>query len=168
MLVNSGKLVKHLNAAKVGGLSASQLSPADLTYKIGHAGATLATAQHLLAVPSPKGLYRIDVHGIWQGGSGDTITCLVADERVLTSMDPTQVYLATSVSADDTDNLQILGSGFANLHKGNTLITGCQNNGTGTDTLYQPLTFTFTKVKQNVKHAPSTTVRNAPHRLFAR
>ncbi len=163
LVVNSSKLVKHLNANKVGGLTAGQLNPPQLTVKIGSALATLSNAQHLRKIPSPAGLYQIDIRGLWQPGVGDTIQCLVVDQSVFTTMDASKVYVVTFTKEGDTNQLQILGGGYAQLHKGNTLVVGCDTEtNTGTDTLLQPVSFTFTKVTQHVVSGrPITVPRNA-------
>jgi hypothetical protein len=162
--VNSSKLVKHLNANKVGGLTAGQLNPALLTYKIGSSLAPLSNAQHLKQVPSPQGTYRIDVSGLWQPGSGDTIQCLVVDKTVFATMDASKIYAVTFTSSSDSNSIQILGSGIAKLQKGHQLVLGCDTEfNTATDTIIQPISFTFTKVTQNVKTGKPFTVgpRNA-------
>jgi hypothetical protein len=164
LTVNSSKMVKHLNANKVGGETAGQLNPSLLTYRVGHAGSPLTTGQHLFKITSPSGPTEIGVNGIFEGTTGDSLNCLVADSRVLTSMDVSQIYsLPVATQGDPNGNL-VAETTFVNLPKHRKLIIGCQLNSTGSDTIVQPITFTFTPVTLKVKSGtPITISRGVGH-----
>jgi hypothetical protein len=171
LVVNSSKMVKHLNANKVGGLTAAQLSPSLTTYRVGHAGAPLSTGQHFFKIPSPKGLTQIGVNGIWEGAtSGDNITCLVADSRVLTSMDVAQIYSLPAATAGDPNGNVVDETTFVTLPKHRKLLIGCQVNATAPATIVQPIAFTFKPVSMRVKHGTPTTIakNSAPSRFLGR
>ncbi len=80
LVVNSSKMVKHLNASMVGGLTASELSPTDRLYQIGKAGGTLSTAPHFFAIKPPTGFVHWSLTGVWTSSvSTDSLTCLIFD-----------------------------------------------------------------------------------------
>jgi hypothetical protein len=58
--VNSSKMVKHLNANKVGGKTAAQLNPSVWRYHLGTTNATLTpNGEHLFTTSLPKGTYQM-------------------------------------------------------------------------------------------------------------
>jgi hypothetical protein len=169
LTVNSSKMVKHFNANKVGGRTAAQLNPSLLTYRLGRSNQTLSSGEHYFKIPSPQGQYAIGVHGIWTGVSGDELSCIVLDKRVLTTMNFALVYALPTATLADTNGNIIEQDAFASLRKHHTLVLGCQVSGSGPDTIVQPITFTFKKITPVVKHGHSTTFpKSAVHGLITR
>ena len=118
LVVNSSTMVKHLNANKVGGLTASQLNPAITTYRLGSPGALLT---------SPT--------------------------------DITKIYALTIKTGASTDGPVINDTVYTHFPRGTRLIFGCTTeSAAGVVQLAQPIQFTFEKVSQAFKHAPSTTI----------
>jgi hypothetical protein len=172
LVVNSSQMVKHLNSNKVGGLTAAQLNPAITTYRLGSPGVTLTNAQHLFEIKAPKGNIRLGMSGIWTSTvNTDSMECLVIDKALLTSpSDITKIYALTIKTGSSTDGPVINDTAYAHFPSGARLIFGCTTEGdTGVVQLAQPITFTFEKVNQVVKHAPSTTIgpKHAVTRLLA-
>ena len=172
LVVNSSKMVRHLNANKVGGLTVSQLNPAISTYKLGSSGGVLTNDQHLFQINAPKGNTEFTMTGIWTSDtSTDNMQCVIIDKALLASpSDITKIYALTVKSQTSTDEAVINQTGFAHFPSGHQLIFGCITTGdTGVVQLAQPITFTFEKVNQVVKHAPSTTIgpKHAVTRLLA-
>lgn len=170
--VTSGRMVRRLNAERVGGRTAAQLEPALLTYRLGKAGGSLTNDQHFVAVRSPGGTYRVSVTGLWQSDTpGDTIQCVVLDPTVFSSGDLGLVYaLVDGLEGDDQTGDVLNQTQYVTLHRGRTLTVGCDTSGdVGAVTVAQPITFTFAKVTQSVKHGRPTSVpRGALARLSAR
>ncbi len=161
LVVNSSTMVKHLNANKVGGLTASQLNPAITTYRLGSPGVTLSNAQHLFEIKAPKGNIRLSMTGIWTSTtSTDTMECLVVDKALLTSpTDITKIYALTIKTGASTDGPVINDTVYTHFPRGTRLIFGCTTeSAAGVVQLAQPIQFTFEKVSQAFKHAPSTTI----------
>jgi hypothetical protein len=159
LTVNSSKMIKHLNANKVGGKTAAQINPSFVAYRLGHAGDPLSATQHFFKIPSPSGLTQIGVNGIWEGSTtGDEIQCLVVDQRVLTSMDVSQIYsLPTATQGDPNGNI-VDETTFVTLPKHKKLLIGCQVSGAAPATIVQPIMFTFKKVSMHVKHGTPFTI----------
>jgi hypothetical protein len=90
LTVNSSKLVKHLNADKVGGLSASKLEPKTIRFHLGSPGQTFAgNSQHVFSGNVPKGTYQVGLTGLVTQSpstSGDSYTCLIADKAKLLAL----------------------------------------------------------------------------------
>jgi hypothetical protein len=171
LTVNSSKMVKHLNANEVQGLTPAQINPAFVTYRVGSPGSSLTTGQHLFTIPSPSGPTEIGVHGIWESGTtGDNLQCLVADTQVLTTMDVTQIYALPVASQGDVNGNIVDETTFVNLPKHRHLLIGCQANSTANSTVVQPITFTFKPVKMTVKQGTPTTIPKhaTPSRLIGR
>jgi hypothetical protein len=161
LVVNSSKMVKHLNANKVGGLTVSQLNPALTTYKLGSAGGTLSNGQHLFQINAPKGNVRFTMSGIWTSdNSTDNMECLLIDKGLLNNpTDITKIYALTVKTGTSTDGPVINGTVFAHFPSGHKLIFGCDTeNDTGVVRLAQPVQFAFESVNQKFKHAQGTTI----------
>jgi hypothetical protein len=159
LVVNSSKLVKHLNANQVGGKTAAQLNPSLTTFRLGHPGSTLSTGQHFFHIPSPSGPTQIGVNGVWEGAAGgDNISCIVADSRVLSTMDITQIYSLPAATEGDPNGNVVDETTFVNLPKNRKLLLGCQVNATAAATLVQPIAFTFKPVSMHTVHGTPTTI----------
>jgi hypothetical protein len=90
LTVNSSKLVKHLNADKVGGKSASTLEPKTIRFHLGSPGRTFAgDTQHVFSAKVPKGTYQLGLTGLVTQSpstSGDSYTCLIADKAKMLAL----------------------------------------------------------------------------------
>jgi hypothetical protein len=90
LVVNSSKLVKHLNADRVGGRSASALEPKTIRFHLGSPGQTFAgDTQHVFSAKVPTGTYQIGLTGLLTESpstSGDSYTCLIADKAKLLAL----------------------------------------------------------------------------------
>jgi hypothetical protein len=172
LVVNSSKMVKHLNANEVGGLTVSQLNPTIATYKLGFPGGTLSNDQHLFQINAPRGNTEFTMSGVWTSdNSTDSMQCLIIDKALLASpSDITKIYAVSSKTGTSPDGPIINETGFAHFPTGHKLIFGCvTSSDTGNVRTAQPITFTFQNVNQKVKHAQSTTIgpKNAVVRRLA-
>jgi hypothetical protein len=161
LTVNSSKLVKHLNADRLGGMSATQINPAVSEYRIGSPGSTLSNAQHLFTINAPAGDQAWSMTGIWTSDtSSDSMTCVLWDKRLLTHTSHiAYIYAQFQKSLSDVDSNFINSSGVAQFSSHQKLLIGCSTQGdTGTVRVAQPITFTFHKIAANVKHGTPTTV----------
>lgn len=168
LTVNSGRLVKHLNAARVGGRTAAQLEPRVLTYRIGAANLPMTADQHFVSISPPGGNYRISITGLWQSDTpGDTVQCVVLDPVVYSTGDLSKVYLEVSGTEGAENGSALNQVQYATLAKGVTLDIGCDATGdVGPLTIAQPVSFTFTKVNQVVrKGSPTNVPRGVLRRL---
>lgn len=152
--VTSGRLVKHLNAAKVGGRTAAQLEPRLVTYRVGTPGGPLSAGEHFLSVPAPQGSYRITISGLWQSSvTGDRIQCVVVDPEVYHDGDLAKVYAEVNAVEGDTNGQALDQVQYVTIPKIARLTLGCDTTGdVGALRLGQPLTFTFAKIRPHVKH----------------
>jgi hypothetical protein len=170
--VSSGRMVRRLNAERVGGRTAAQLEPDVITYRLGTPGRSLTADQHFVSVPSPGGTYRVSVTGLWQSDTaGDKIQCVVLDPAVYASGDVGLVYaLVDGVEGDDQTGDILNQTQYVTLRTGRSLTVGCDTSGDrGVVTVAQPITFTFAKVTQSVRHGTPTTVpRGVLERISAR
>ena len=162
LVVNSSKMVKHLNANQVGGMTAAQLSPKVLQYRL--STANLATAgTHFFVVPAPPGDQRFTLTGIWtSSNSADSISCLVVDKRYVS--DPSNVnyvYAVFDKTLSDPDANFIQQGNYVHFSKHQKLILGCSTSGdTGTvSTAGGPIVFAFHAVHAQVKHGTPYTAK---------
>jgi hypothetical protein len=164
LTVNSKKLVKHLNADRLGGKSASQINPAVSEYRIGSPGATISNAQHLFIIDAPAGDQEWSMTGIWTSTvSTDDITCVVFDKRFLNdTTNIAYIYAEFSKTLTDPDSPFINSTGLAHFGKHQKLLIGCTTEGdTGTVQVAQPITFAFHKISAQVKHGKPFSARNS-------
>jgi hypothetical protein len=167
LVVNSSKVVKHLDADKLDGLSANQVNPAVVEYRLGSSG-TISNDDHFFIVPAPAGDQRFTMTGIWTSTqSADSIECLVFDKRYLNDTTNLHyIFAAFNKSESDPDANFIQQGNYVHFTKHQKLLLGCSTSGdTGTvSTAGGPIVFAFHKVHANVKHgtpfAPKSSIRN--------
>ncbi|HEY3527954.1 MAG TPA: hypothetical protein VGK78_02300, partial [Nocardioides sp.] len=156
LVVNSKKMVKHLNANLVGGQTAAQLNPKLLRWHLGAVGTTFANgASDLFKVTVPKGTYQVTLSGLLvQSGASttDSWQCLAVDYHKLldnpSSPDISGIWALGGHQWSDWDAAVLdYTSAPITLTQPRAMLYGCQFSGTtGTITAYQPPTFVFHKV----------------------
>jgi hypothetical protein len=167
--LNSSKMVKHLNANMVGGMSAKTLNGYDL-YRLGQAGGTISIDTHFFVIKPPTGYVHYAVNGIWTSATtSDNLTCVILDKRFLTdSTNLAFVYAEFAKTAGDPDGAFINQEGFAKFTKNQRLLIGCSDGGTGPIKIAQPITFSFHTVGAAIKHGkPFSIMKNAQRTLHA-
>jgi hypothetical protein len=159
LTVNSAKLVKHLNADKLGGKSANQINPAVTEYRIGSGpGATVSNATHFFTIGAPAGDQEWSMTGVWASDTtADSMTCLLLDKRYLIdSSNIAYIYAYFSKTLSDPDSNFIQSTGVAHFGTHQKLLFGCSTDGdTGPVRVAQPITFTFHKIAAKLKHGTS-------------
>jgi hypothetical protein len=168
--LNSSKMVKHLNANMVGGMTAKTLNGYDL-YRLGQAGGTISTTtQHFFVIKPPTGYVHYSLTGIWTSAtSTDNLECLLVDKRLLNDTSNIAYIYAEFIHAtDDPDGPFINQQGFAKFTKNQRLLIGCVGGGTGPIEIAQPITFAFHSVGAAIKHGtPITVTKNGQRKLHA-
>jgi hypothetical protein len=154
LVVNSGKMVKHLNANMVGGMSASKLNPSYGLYQLGHPGGTLSLDPHIFTITPPTGYVHWSLTGVWTSQtSTDGMFCIIFDKRYVNNPSNLAfIYAEFSKSLSDPDAPFIQQQGFAHFTKHQRLLIGCEASGTGPIQIAQPITFSFHKIAAHVKH----------------
>lgn len=156
LVVNSSKMVKNLNANKVGGKTAAQLSGAT-QFKFGSVNQTFPAGTTLLFNATiPTGTYQIGMTGLVTesgSGTGDTIECLALDKNALEAaigggtLDYTKVYALSGNTEGDFDYGVINYSNPAQKISNSHLVIGCAFNSTaGTFTAVHQIAFVFKPV----------------------
>ena len=174
LVVNSSKMVKHLNANMVGGKTATQLAGKTIRFHLGTVGSTLSGTQ-LFFAKVPKGTYQVSIAGILtdQGTDPtDNYTCLVADRAAVLAalgggtLDLSKVYgVEAGTSGDST--FGFLGSiNPAQKIANSNIVLGCGFNSTPGFTNSRQLSFTFRPVSVGDKnHGGSVLPRTTPQHL---
>ena len=176
LVVNSSKMVKHLNAAMVGGKTAGQLVPKTLRFHIGSLGTNFAGGTaNLVTVNVPKGTYEISMSGLVTDSTGttDSYTCLVLDKAALLaaigggSLDYSRVY---GLDGDSQGNFKFGVVDYTNPAQKvsrSSVALGCAFNGIGPFVEQRLLTFTFRPITVSDQRngAPIPLPRSAAQRL---
>ncbi|HEY3527955.1 MAG TPA: hypothetical protein VGK78_02305 [Nocardioides sp.] len=160
LTVNSSKLVRNLNAEKVGGMTARQLGGV-LRYRIGSVGSTFTNASpgQVFNAKIPKGTYQVSVTGLATetgaaSGDTDSITCLALDRAALLAalgggtLDYSKVYALTGNKTGDFDFGVINYTNPAQKISGSNIALGCllRASSTGVFTEAHQIAFTFKPV----------------------
>jgi hypothetical protein len=168
LVVNSKKMVKHLNADSVDGLGAKDLN-GYLQYHVGQDGQILSNDQHLVTAKIPTGTYAWSMAGLWTSATtADNMQCLIVDQRLLADISNVNyIYASFSKSGGDPDAPFINQSGFSHFSKSQTLILGCITTGdTGPVTTVRAVRFSFHPVITEPKTGhPITVTKNRLGRL---
>jgi hypothetical protein len=167
--LNSSKMVKHLNANMVGGMTASNLNGYDL-YKLGQPGGTVSSDPHIFTIKPPVGTVAYSLTGIWTSDTtSDSLTCLIFDKRYIN--DPTKIqfiYAEFDKAANVPDGPFLNQQGIATFTKNQRLLIGCELSGTGPIRIARSITFAFHTIDAHVKHGtPFNVTKNARHTLRA-
>jgi hypothetical protein len=163
LVVNSSKLVKHLNAATVGGQSAAKLNPKVLRWRVGHTGTTVSsstagsTKQMLYTAAVPKGTYQVNLSAVFfqaSGDSSDSYTCLAVKKSALLN-DPSNPDGAGVWALDfgkwsdsDSGTINFTNPSVTLQAKKTQMLLGCVfYTGVGSQMkFFQPPTITFTPI----------------------
>jgi hypothetical protein len=178
LIVNSSKLVKNLNADKLGGMTAAQLGGVS-RFKIGSVGSTFTNASpgNVFSAKIPKGTYQVSVTGLALnsgGGTSDSLTCLALDKNALLvaigggSLDYSKVYALTGNQTGDFDFGVINYTNPAQKISGSNIALGCVfNTPTGTFTEAHQIAFTFKPItlSDKKKGGAIPLSRTAGHRI---
>jgi hypothetical protein len=164
LVVNSSKMVKHLNANMVGNRTAAQLEPTVLRYTLGRDNSPIsATTNHFFTTKLPTGTYEVQMSGILTSTvATDTYFCAIGDKDRILANDIGGIF----TYAVDTYASPILSDTYTTkISKSRPVLFGCNLAGTGTVTTAKALQFTFRPISvQNKKGTPFTIPgpRNAP------
>jgi hypothetical protein len=163
LVVNSSKLVKHLNASAVGGKSAAQLEPTVWRYHLGKDNTAIsATANHFFTTKLPTGTYEVTMSGILTSTvSTDQYICAIGDKQRIVANDIGGLFTYalnayTTPVFSDTYTTKIT--------KNRPVLFGCNLGGTGTVTTAKPVQFTFRAISLKDKKGTHFTIpspRNA-------
>jgi hypothetical protein len=167
--VNSSKMVKHLNANMVGGMTASSLNGYDL-YKLGQPGGTVSTDPHIFTIKPPVGTVAYSLTGIWTSDTNtDSLTCLIFDKRYLNDTSNIAfIYAEFNKTVNDPDGPFINQQGIATFTKNQRLLIGCELSGTGPIKIARSITFAFHTIGAHVKHGtPFNVAKNGQRQLHA-
>jgi hypothetical protein len=148
LLVSSSKMVKHLNAERLHGKTASALDPAVRRFHLGHPNHTVSNTSHLFTTRVPKGGYEIGMSGFMTSTkTTDQYYCTVADLKKFQADDLSGNYtLAVGTFAGPTGGL-INGTDVERFAHATTLVMGCiLPADTGIITVRRPIDFTLRAV----------------------
>jgi hypothetical protein len=157
LTVNSSKLVKHLNANLVGGLSSTQLEPNVWRYTLGKDDSTISAAPHFFTTKIPTGTYQVQMSGILSSTvSSDSYICAIADKQRIIANDigglftyALNTYAASPVLSDVYTT---------KISKNKPVLFGCNLGGTGTVTTAKAVQFTFRAISVKDKKGKKFTV----------
>jgi hypothetical protein len=169
LVVDSSTLVKHLNAARLGGRTATQVNPDTTIYQIGKApGATIGSKSRIFQIKAPAGEQQYSMNGIWTSDvNADSITCVLWDKRAIKDTNNIKyIYALFQATLSDPGSNFINQSGYAHFGKHQKLVLGCStDDDAGIVKVAQPITFSFHKVTAHFAHGdPLPTSRGALHR----
>ncbi len=167
--LNSSKMVKHLNANMVGGMTAKTLNGYDL-YRLGQSGGTIDTDAHFFTIKPPTGWVHYSMTGIWTSQTTtDSLECLLVDKRLVNNPSNISLIYGEFIrTISDQDGPFINQQGFAKFSKNQRLLIGCAASGTGPIQIAQPITFSFHSVGAAIKHGkPFDITKNAQRKLQA-
>lgn len=181
LTVNSSKLVKNLNAAEVGGMTAKQLGGL-MRFRIGSVGATFTAASpgQIFGAKIPKGTYQVSVTGLAQengaaSGDHDSVTCLALDRAALLTavgggtLDYSKVYALTGNTTGDFDFGVLNYTNPAQKISGSNIALGCVFSAatTGIFTEVHQIAFAFKPITLQDKNKGGAIPisRSAAHRI---
>ncbi|MFC4785066.1 hypothetical protein ACT8ZV_11350 [Nocardioides sp. MAHUQ-72] len=160
LTVSSSKLVKHLNAERLGGLKADQVAPRTLRLRTGTAGAPMP-APNLYQVSVPTGDYLVSMFGLYTSvDASPYLVCTLIDKQKLLANDITGAHLY-EYQQDAAYTGQISQTNVVHLKANRPLVYGCNSDASTTQAV--PLTVSLRKVN-GVKSQTGTTFtpRTAP------
>jgi hypothetical protein len=169
LVVNSSKMVKHLNANMVGGKTASQLAGTVLRFPIGAQGQSFAggTNQLFYAKLPATGNYQVGITGLLTetgGSTGDDVTCLVIDKAALDAalaggggnLDFSKVYGLTETASGDSTSGILNYTNHAQKIANKNIALGCIfSSAAGTYTNVRQIAITFKPESVATKHVGS-------------
>lgn len=130
LVVNSSKLVKHLNADTIHGAPASVAAPVNYQIKVAKVGTTW-TDQKFVTAKVPAGVYQATFSGVVVPDVASSVTCLVGDKRFFsgTVTDFHQLYALDFQPTAPTSGVTVNAVGTATVAKNVTLVAGCIGSG---------------------------------------
>jgi hypothetical protein len=161
LVVNSSKLVKHLNANQVQGLTAAQLNPKVLRWRVGRTGTTVtsntasSTEYMLFTAKVPKGTYRVGLSAVFYHDSGDPTdgyTCLAIEKNAIANpgSDLAGIWALDAGTWADSDSgvLGFTNNSVTLTAKSTTMLFGCVfSTGVASQMRFaQPPTVTFSRI----------------------
>jgi hypothetical protein len=148
LVVNSSKLVKHLNASMVGGANAALAAPTNYQITFAGAGSTFS-GERIVTAKVPAGTYQVTLNGAIVPDATTSVQCFFGDARFLSSSNPAAaigfVYAATYDAAATTGGFTVNAVGVAKVGRGRTLFEACFGSA-GTNTVLLPLEANLTRV----------------------
>ena len=162
LVVNSSKMVKHLNANAVGGKTAAQLEPTVWRYHVGKDTTPISAAAHFFTTKLPTGTYEVTMSGILTSTvDTDSYICAAGDKQRILANDIGGLFTYavnpyTSPIFSDTYTTKI--------NKNRPVLFGCNLSGTGTVTAAKSVQFTFRAISLKDKKGTPFTIpgpRNA-------
>jgi hypothetical protein len=145
-VVNSSKVVKHLNADTIHGAPASVAAPVNYQIRIAKIGAKW-TDQKFVTSSVPPGVYQVTISGVAVPNVSAALTCLVGDKRFFTGT-PTdfhQLWALDFNPAVPTSGMTVNAVATGTVTKHLKIVAGCLGTG-ATWTMYSPLVVNLTRV----------------------
>jgi hypothetical protein len=154
LTVNSKKLVKHLNADTVHGVSASVVAPTNYQITFAKAGSTFANSR-VVTSSVPPGVYQITLQGAIVPNANSSVQCFFGDKRFLTTAmnDVTKVWAADFDANGTTFGVSINAVGTATVRKGVKVFEACI--GSASNSVLLPLVANLTRVNGITKRPSS-------------
>jgi hypothetical protein len=156
LVVNSSKMVKHLNANMTGGKTGAQLEPNTLRYRLGQDGGTLTSDAHFFSTKLPAGTYQVQMSGILTSSvATDQYICAVGDRQKVLANDITGLYTyaVAPYSAPVISDVYT-----TKISKNRPVLFGCNTSGTGTVTVAKAVQFTFRAISVKDKKGTPITI----------
>jgi hypothetical protein len=154
LTVNSSKLVKHLNADTVHGVSSAVVAPKNYQIRFAKAGSTFANVK-VVTSSVPPGVYQITLQGAIVPDTDTSMQCFFGDKRFLTTAtgDVSKVWAADFDANGTTFGVSINAVGTATVQKHVTVFEACIG-GASNDVLL-PLVANLTRVNGIAKRPSS-------------
>ncbi len=146
LLVNSSKLVKHLNADTIHGVPASVAAPVNYQIRIAKIGPTW-TDHKFVTTRVPPGVYQITISGLVVPDVTAAVTCLAGDKRFF-SGPQTDFHLLWALDFDPTvtsSGSTVDAVATATISKHVKVVAGCIGTG-ATWTVFAPVVVNLTRV----------------------
>jgi hypothetical protein len=160
LVVNSSKMVKHLNANQVGGKSAAALEPDTWRFHLGHDGGTLTSDLHFFAAKLPSGTYQVQMSGILTSTvSTDQYFCATGDKQKILANDITGLY---TYAAEPYSSPVLSDVYTTKISKSRPVLFGCNLQGTGTVTAPKAVQFTFRAISVKDKKGNPVALPRSP------
>jgi hypothetical protein len=167
LLVNSSKLVKHLNADTVHGVSVAVVAPKNYQIPLAKAGGHFSGAK-VVTASLPPATYQITLQGVVIPDTTTSVQCFVGDKRFLTAPTPdvNKIWAVDSDPNGTTFGVSINAVGAAAVKKHVKVFVACIAS-SGANQVLLPIAANFTQVNGLVKRPTKPlTLRNGSHRGF--
>jgi hypothetical protein len=167
LVVNSSKLVKHLNADAIHNVPVSVAAPKNYQIVFAKAGGHFAGAKFLTS-SVPPGTYQITMQGAISPSNPTSVQCIFGDKKFLSSINVAQIYAAAFEENGTAAGVTVNAVGTATIRKGHKVFEACIGDSTS-NTVILPIITNLTRVNGVVKR-PTSTFTPPPRtgRLFGR